>query len=379
MRNLGLILLACLTMVAFSCTQKGSSAANSYTGKGAQVSGEIANAANLKAFLDQIQFNNSNAVISSEPIDADGKFTMTFENGIEPGIYRLRIGAVKNLMVFDGSEKSIYITGDLSTMKKGDITIEGAKYAAEYSEMMKGLGNKTKTTDDLHNYAKSTDNPLVAALCVMSGLSGDEKYLPTAQDVAGKLTTSMPGTQYAKDYSVMAGQLAQQIAKRKAMERIKVGQPAPDIKLNSPDGKPYALSDLKGKVVLLDFWASWCGPCRKANPHVVELYDKYNKQGFEVFSVSLDGINPRRLSGMKDQAAIDKQLEGSKKRWIQAIEKDNLKWEYHVSDLKHWRSAPAGVYGVTGIPRTFMIDKEGIIAAVNPRGPALEAELKKLL
>ena len=188
----------------------------------------------------------------------------------------------------------------------------------------------------------------------------------------------MPGTQYTKDFAQYAAQLGQQIAAQKVKQRIQVGQPAPDIKLDSPDGKSYALSELKGKVVLLDFWASWCGPCRKANPHVVDLYDKYNKKGFEVFSVSLDGINPRARGG-KSPDQLAQQLASSKQRWIQAIEKDNLKWKYHVSDLQHWKSAPAGVYGVSGIPRTFMIDKNGVIAAVNPRGAALEVELKKLL
>ncbi len=139
-------------------------------------------------------------------------------------------------------------------------------------------------------------------------------------------------------------------------------------RLPSPSGKVYALSDLKGKVVLLDFWASWCGPCRRENPNVVKIYKKYKDQGFTVFSVSLDGLDSRTKARFNSEELIQQQLEISKQRWIKAIEQDGLEWPYHVSDLKKWECAPARLYGVTSIPRTFLIDREGRIAAVNLRG-----------
>jgi len=136
-----------------------------------------------------------------------------------------------------------------------------------------------------------------------------------------------------------------------------IGSPAPEIALSDPDGVIRKLSSLKGKVVLIDFWASWCGPCRKENPNVVAVYNQYKDKGFEVFSVSLD----------KDRSG-----------WLAAIAKDNLIWPNHVSDLKYWKSAGAATYGVTSIPFTVLIDKKGKIVAKKLRGEELENKVKEL-
>lgn len=136
-----------------------------------------------------------------------------------------------------------------------------------------------------------------------------------------------------------------------------IGSLAPDIELPDAEGKMRKLSSLKGKVVLIDFWASWCGPCRKENPNVVAVYNKYHSKGFEIFSVSLD----------KDRES-----------WLKAIAKDNLLWPDHVSDLKYWKSEGAKIYGVTSIPYTVLIDKKGKIVAKRLRGEELEQKVKEL-
>jgi peroxiredoxin len=140
------------------------------------------------------------------------------------------------------------------------------------------------------------------------------------------------------------------------MEAMLDGATAPEISASTPDGKTMKLSDFRGKIVMIDFWASWCRPCRMENPNVLKVYNQYHSKGFEILGVSLDQ---------------------DKSKWVAAIQQDGLVWN-HISDLGGWQSRPAAVYGVSSIPATVLVDKEGKIIARNLRGPALEAKLMEV-
>ncbi|SFN80643.1 Peroxiredoxin [Bizionia echini] len=142
-----------------------------------------------------------------------------------------------------------------------------------------------------------------------------------------------------------------------------IGSVAPDFTAPNPEGNMLTLSDLKGKVTIIDFWAAWCGPCRRENPNVVNVYEKYHDKGLEIIGVSLDG-NPRQ----KD----------AKGEWLAAIEKDGLTW-HQVSNLQYFNDPVAKKYNIQSIPATFILDADGKIIAKNLRGPELEAKMAELL
>ena len=157
---------------------------------------------------------------------------------------------------------------------------------------------------------------------------------------------------YPENYIVKAKY--QEITVKK---KLALGYPAPEITLQDTAGNLFSLSSLRGKVVLIDFWASWCRPCRVESPNMVKLYQNYKQYGFDILGVSLDQ---------------------SKGNWISAIEKDELTWN-HVSDLKGWQSAAGAAYGVRSIPFTVLVDKKGNIIAKGLRGQVLEEKIREVL
>ena len=208
--------------------------------------------------------------------------------------------------------------------------------------------------------AKTAKNPLIAMFYITNAQV--DKFPKENEAVIQRMEKEIPNSSYTKDFRGLFTQYQQQ-AKMQNQPRpvaadISIGKPAPDIELQNPDGKTIKLSSLKGKVVLLDFWASWCGPCRMEMPNVVAAYNKYKSKGFTVYSVSLD----------RDADA-----------WKKAITGLGMVWENHVSDLKWWQSPVVGLYGIQGIPAAFLLDRNGVIVASNLRGEALDQKLAEIL
>ncbi len=205
-------------------------------------------------------------------------------------------------------------------------------YKAESENLVIQFKDKSKNRELAHIVALS--------LQMQNGMQPSKKAIQKAQ-------TEYPNSKQIKD-------LIAQMPKGEPQ----VGDVASEIALRDANDELFKLSSLKGKYVLIDFWASWCGPCRQENPNVVRVYNKYKDKGFTILSVSLDN---------------------TKERWLGAIQQDALAWPYHVSDLKGWQSEAAALYAVRGIPATFLIDKNGVIIAKNLRGEALENKLAELL
>ncbi len=370
-----------MTSMYMSCTNSGASINTGGNDKNTSkliLQGNISNAGDLSLYFDKINFDNSNHMYPKTGIESSGDFKLNIEDKLDAGIYRIRIGAKKSYLFLDGSEELIKIKGDLNTFDKSDYTLEGAKATEAFTKNLKGYYSGSITKDGMAAYIDSESNGIAAAFAARLVFGNDVDRIEFLKTVRDRLKGQAPASKYSIDFDQYVTAMEGKIAQIRANEAIQVGKPAPEINLESPDGKKIALSDLKGKVVLLDFWASWCGPCRKANPHVVETYHKYKNKGFTVYSVSLDGINPRLMNRYKTNDEVSTQLEAAKKRWVDAIEKDQLTWQYHVSDLQYWNSIAAKTYGVRSIPQTFLIDKDGNIAAKNPRFN-LEEEIKKLL
>jgi peroxiredoxin len=227
----------------------------------------------------------------------------------------------------------------VAVQKKDQETI-----GALQQEYMKEI---RKSHDQVATLLQNEPPSLGVINLLQSGIIDRDQYFNTYMAVADKLKKEWPTYAVSKEFVSSVDQ----------MKLLAVGQPAPEIALPDTTGQIVKLSSMKGKYVLLDFWAKWCGPCRMENPNVVRAYNKYKDKGFTVFGVSLDR---------------------NRKDWIQAIKQDGLTWT-HVSDLKYWQSEAARTYNITGIPFSLLLDPNGIIVAKNLRGRALDEKLAELL
>lgn len=346
---------------------------------GLTIEGNISNGENLKIFLDEYNITDkSSKIIKDAAINGKGDFSMTFEEKPSDGVYRFRIGTVSSLFILDGSESKIKISGSVQDLSNFTYSVEGAPSTELFINTMNELKEQNAKAEEAVQKVSALENIYVKGVIVQSSFGASPSFMGLFEDVEKEINQSEVSQSFKDTYKSFM-RSAKLNAQRSQRGNIAIGADAPDITLPDPDGNMVSLSDYKGKLVLLDFWASWCRPCRIANPGVVQVYDKYKDQGFTVFSVSLDGLDDRtkaRLGG--DEKRIQNQLEREKNRWIAAIDQDNLKWDGHVSDLKKWNSSAARLYGVSSIPQTYLIDRDGKIVEINPRYN-LESAVRKHL
>ena len=325
----------------------------------ASISGTIKNAAGLDGMFEEVLMQQA-LPIQKVTFQSDGKFSIPLHEGAKAGVYRLKIGQKQLNFIFNGKEKAIKVDADLANLERTNYTVSGAKDTELYLKTFNDLSTGALSIDGVKKTIETAENPLLSMLLALQIREfATPEYLDLHKSIGTKLEKTYPGSRYAMDYSTILTTFQNQVAMENVgATTVAVGQPAPDIALSNPDGKTLKLSDLKGKVVLLDFWASWCGPCRRANPSVVAAYNRFKSKGFEIFSVSLDQ---------------------DKDKWVEAIQKDDLKWPNHVSDLKYWKSQAAQLYNVQAIPQQYLIDRSGKIQAIAKAGFSLDVELEKML
>ncbi len=274
---------------------------------------------------------------------------------------------------------TINISGDADSMMMGSINISGTHNNEALQEFMNiqrpfmpemqkmqsrfmqaQMSGDTTTMADIRNtmdsianvitgkmedFIKSHPKSIVSAIALQSIMQGMDDN--TVSELYSSLDTAVQNSMYGQGIGTKVA----------SSKRTGIGQLAPDFTMDNPEGEPVSLSSLRGKFVLIDFWASWCGPCRAENPNVVKTFNEYKNQNFTILGVSLD----------KDKEA-----------WLKAIKDDHLDW-HQVSDLKYWDNSAAKLFGVQAIPANFLLDPSGKIIAKDLRGDALENELAKVL
>jgi peroxiredoxin len=284
-----------------------------------------------------------------------------------PGIIQINANmeTLSNSVVKNAPENELY----MAFTKEGNAGKQGIndKLVAKFGpDVLKNLNQKNPQYDEIIKYYKELNdennkleverlktfiklhNNSFASVYLLNNLAGNISIV-NAQALYNLLGQKYKETSYGKN-------IASTI---EAMKITAVGKTAPDFEQADTAGKMIKLSSLRGQYVLLDFWASWCIPCREENPNVVKAYKKFNKKGFTVLGVSLD-------------------QPGKKEAWLNAIKQDGLTWT-NVSDLKFWNNEVVKLYGVQAVPQNFLLDKEGKIIAINVKGEALDQKLTEIL
>jgi len=373
------IVLACITF--YSCNTKKEE--GSFT-----VNGNISNVENQRIFLEQLFFSQQNPQVIDTADVVNGKFTISGV-GKEEGMYRLRLEKSEGGYVFMNDKDEIPFKADFKTQ-----SLQGSTFSTPVNEAFKNFlleldkkrtelvaisskieGLKTTKNNDsliaaetlrlnelnnsyrsfIQKTAETTSSPNIAMFAIgnldmevlKTLVPAISKKFPNHQGVSGLVT----------QFNQALTQQNQPQQPQQPQSIPGIGAQAPEFTMADTSGKPVSLSQFKGKYVLVDFWASWCGPCRGENPNVVAAYNKFKNKNFTILGVSLDE---------------------NKEAWLKAIKADKLTWQ-HVSDLQGWNNATVSLYGYQGIPYNVLLDPKGKIVATELRGGALEEKLKQLL
>ena len=310
-------------------------------------------------------------------VGTDGSFQFTGK-ATDPGIYRISL-TDKNMFLLVIDTPRIEVEADAKDLRKTAV-VKGSPETALLQDLMQEMDAiqlrgasleqrfraaqaagqqdslallqeqfmalQANSGKQVKRIIRSNPKAFVSTFATASLINPEEDFA-FADSMTAIFEKSVPESPFTKVLITRLG----------ALRNVSVGNAAPEITLPDPQGKDVSLSSLRGKYVLVDFWASWCGPCRQENPNVVRMYNQYKDKGFEIFGVSLDE---------------------SRDKWLKAIAQDKLTWP-HVSDLKGWNSSAALLYNIQAIPQTLLLDKEGKIIAKNLRGKALEDKLASLL